>query len=187
MNTKDLVDRDGITIAATHLGLAEDPGERPWLHDAWSVTLTMPSTPVPSRSPESYGTYTSYPPRTLTTSYKTGIGHRKIERVCDWMWNSRELDRRLLVPRPYQKPLGIDLAAQYYAKTVPPDAASVLDALLSDATAEDEIFEDWCATFGADTDSRKALETYLACQRCATDLRRLLGDKYAEYRDAGRL
>ena len=38
-----------------------------------------------------------------------------------------------------------------------------------------ESFEDWCANFGYDTDSRKALDTYLACQKQAEDFRRLCG------------
>ena len=36
---------------------------------------------------------------------------------------------------------------------------------------------------GYDTDSRKGLDTYLACQQTGTDLRRLLGyDLYAKLR-----
>lgn len=54
----------------------------------------------------------------------------------------------------------------------PPTLDDVLYALVSDAEACDMSFDDWCSSFGYDTDSRKALDTYLACQRNATKLRK---------------
>lgn len=52
-----------------------------------------------------------------------------------------------------------------------PELSSVLCSLVMDAGACDESFDGWCCNFGYDTDSRKALETYLACQESATKLR----------------
>lgn len=158
MNTADLVKRDGITAASQHLGLQTEPGDRPWLHDAWSVTLAL-------------GT------ERLTVPYRTGIGHRSKRPIREHEWNN--LDRRLLVAgsRP----------GMIHDRPIPPDAASALDCLLSDASSAAEAFEDWCRDLGYDSDSRKALSIYLECQKVASDLRTFLGAKFAEYMEAERL
>ena len=70
----------------------------------------------------------------LETAYYTGTGHR----AKRTRWDN--------APRP-----------------VAPTAASVLYSLLLDASGADENFHDWCANYGYDTDSRKALATYEAC------------------------
>lgn len=77
--------------------------------------------------------------------YYIGTGHRKPQRKS---WDK--------TPRP-----------------VAPTAASVLHGLLLDASAGDDSFADWCDNYGYDTDSRKALETYLACQETAQKLAQL--------------
>lgn len=46
-----------------------------------------------------------------------------------------------------------------------PDLLDVLQCLLSDGSAADESFDDWCANFGYDTDSRKAFATYELCKK----------------------
>ncbi len=66
----------------------------------------------------------------------------------------------------------------------PPTSADVLSSLLLDSSAEHETFADWCANYGSDTDSRKALETYLACQESAGKLRKLLGADFARFTEA---
>lgn len=53
-----------------------------------------------------------------------------------------------------------------------PELSSVLYSLVMDANACDESFDDWCLNFGYDTNSRKALDTYLSCQVNATRLRK---------------
>lgn len=53
-----------------------------------------------------------------------------------------------------------------------PTVDDVLYSLLGDSEAENMTFDDWCANFGYDSDSRKALETYIACQNNAKKLRR---------------
>lgn len=47
---------------------------------------------------------------------------------------------------------------------VAPTAASLLYSLLLDRSAGLQTFYTWCAEIGYDTDSRKALAIYLACQ-----------------------
>ena len=68
-----------------------------------------------------------------------------------------------------------------------PTLADIMYSLQSDAACASESFDDFCSNCGYDTDSRKALETYLACQQTGTDLRRLglslqtLGELFQDY------
>lgn len=66
----------------------------------------------------------------------------------------------------------------------PPDAASVLSSLLLDSSASKETFGGWCESYGYDTDSRKALETYLECQENTLKLRKLLGADWQRFIEA---
>jgi len=61
-----------------------------------------------------------------------------------------------------------------------PTAVEVLDCLASDAAGIENTgdFDDWCADYGYDTDSRKAERIYRACQREAGKLRQFLGHLY---------
>lgn len=67
------------------------------------------------------------------------------------------------------------------AITEDPTAHDVLDCLLSDASAGEQTFEDFASEFGYDEDSRSALETWRACSRMASKLRRFLGDAFVDY------
>lgn len=62
----------------------------------------------------------------------------------------------------------------------PPTAADVLECLALDASSYENArsFEDWCAEYGYDTDSRKAERTYRAVKRGAERLERWLGNAY---------
>lgn len=60
-------------------------------------------------------------------------------------------------------------------KAVAPKAATVLHCLCYDAECGSDTFEEFCGNLGYDTDSRKALKTYLACQEIGSKLRQLLG------------
>jgi hypothetical protein len=68
-----------------------------------------------------------------------------------------------------------------------PDAADVLDCLLSDASSADQSFEDWCGDYGYDTDSRRHERTYKAVVRQTAKLRAFLGDDYDRAMAAERL
>ena len=61
-----------------------------------------------------------------------------------------------------------------------PDAAGVLECLLSDSSVSDD-FEDFCAEFGYDTDSRKAETTHKACLKTRENMQRLLGDDFEAF------
>lgn len=54
-----------------------------------------------------------------------------------------------------------------------PQAAGVLYSLLTDISATEQSFANWCADFGYDTDSRKAFSVYEACQQNADKLFKL--------------
>lgn len=61
---------------------------------------------------------------------------------------------------------------------IPPKAADVVYCLISDAQNGRETFEDFCSNYGYDTDSRKTLDTYLACQVAYSACWRLFGEHY---------
>lgn len=71
-----------------------------------------------------------------------------------------------------------------------PTAEDVLDCLASDASGFDNAssFEDWCAEYGLDSDSRKAEKTYRAIEFQRRDLVNLLGgDAYRALLECERL
>ena len=58
-----------------------------------------------------------------------------------------------------------------------PNPAEVLACYCREGLEANEPFADWCATFGYDKDSRKALATYLVCQANGEKARRVLGSR----------
>lgn len=68
-----------------------------------------------------------------------------------------------------------------------PEASGVLSCIISDADALENSFEEWAGNLGYDSDSRKALETYLVCQILGSELRSFLGiSAYNELRECER-
>ena len=55
-------------------------------------------------------------------------------------------------------------------KPLKPKLDDVLHALVMDASACEQSFEDWCSELGYSDDSIKALETYRECQKNADKL-----------------
>lgn len=89
--------------------------------------------------------------KTVSVEYHTGKGHRTLR-------------GKKLGFRPC-------LADWKNSKPTNPDLAELVHCLLLDSSASDQSFSDWCGNYGYDTDSRKALDTYLACQKAGHDLR----------------
>ena len=56
-----------------------------------------------------------------------------------------------------------------------PTAEDVLDCLAMDATSLGGSFEDWCAEFEYDTDSRRAERTFQVIEKQSKQLQRLIG------------
>ena len=67
-----------------------------------------------------------------------------------------------------------------------PTAEACLDCLLSDAQSGDMSFSAFCRELGYDEDSRKAEQTWKACQKSAANMRRLLGDDFKTFLYADR-
>jgi len=69
-----------------------------------------------------------------------------------------------------------------FAHTSPPTAGEVLSCLITEATSvlNANSFEDWASDFGYDPDSRKAEAAYRACGKISKQVKRFLGDNWAE-------
>lgn len=67
-----------------------------------------------------------------------------------------------------------------------PDAAGVLECLLSDAQSAGDGFDEFCANMGYDSDSRKAERIYKACEKTHERLSVLFGEDYQKFIDAER-
>lgn len=115
-----------------------------WECDAWRITFTRDT-----------------PFHTETFDYFTGLGLRgPAPKPTDGG------------PAPFRNTL---MWAELEAKRKPivPSADSVLSCLARDAIGSESTFEDWANEYGYDTDSRKALATYMECQETATKLRKV--------------
>ena len=139
-----------IKLTAKHVALEK---EGDWHHDKWSITLEFEG-------------------RIMTTSYSTGIGHRVATPGTEKIWNG------------YSTPEGNmsaeKAALRGFSKPGKVDLADVVSSLILDSSALDDSFEDWASNLGYDADSRKALATYLACQKHGAAARRLLGEHFEE-------
>jgi len=65
-------------------------------------------------------------------------------------------------------------------KPKPPKVADVLYSLLSDASAEQRNFYEWCSDYGHSLDSISALNTYRACLDTAHALHKCFSDELLE-------
>lgn len=92
-----------------------------------------------------------------TFEYFTGLGHG-VKR--DTIWGSKG------------KPKEPCIGTQSYWVRIP-SIDDLLECIESDASASERSFDDWCGDLGYDTDSRKALETYLSCQEIGQKLRKV--------------
>lgn len=110
-----------------------------------------------------------------TFDYYTGLGHRQaigfekkeFKRLSGSNINDHGLRELLKISR-----------------ATLPDIEELFYCLSLDSSAESMAFSDWCADCGYDTDSRKALKTYEACQENAVKMRGLVNvsaEKLQEY------
>ena len=132
---------DFTTLPVTITAIGAD-NEGDWEFDAWHVKFS-----------NKYGSW--------STTYKTGIGHRKFPKG--------------FVPDKTLNPRCIAFAQQESCKiTVMPSIADVMHSLIFDASAADDNFHDWCANYGYSEDSIKAMNMYKECLETATALRRYI-------------
>lgn len=98
-------------------------------------------------------------------------------RGVDGLWHFESWDVMLdgeVFPFRTSVPVLRTLHDQKNYRPKPPELADVVSCLVSDAQAMYEPFESWCGDLGYDTDSRKALNTYLECQTLGAKFLRVL-------------
>jgi hypothetical protein len=122
--------------------------------------------------------------KSLTTSYKTGIGHRKLAEGV----KKDPKGFRVVVGSGAAEVMSTEQAVERgWLYVVHPTLADVMACLVSDAEAvRGETFIDWCANMGSDSDSRTALDTYLACQKTYVELRGMLDKDYEKVVEGAR-
>ena len=153
------IDALGITFTVTTLdtGKADIPGKQKGAPSSHICQLTRRNV-------------------TIETPYSMGCGCR--EYIAGWkeiLLATNETTRQpnwKPVPQIWGKPTALQLKALESSRARP-QLADVLYSLVSDSQCANDTFADFCADLGYDTDSRKALETYLACQESGTKLRKL--------------
>ena len=87
--------------------------------------------------------------------YRTGLGHRGIHKTHS-AWYRRDL-------KEHHRGNHARITREW-ARPVKPQIAGLVYSIILDGMAAECTFAQWCAEFGYDTDSRKALATYEACQ-----------------------
>lgn len=146
-----------LKLTAIHVGLVEKTTEKDanypshkYLQDNWSVTI-------------------SYKGKEYTTSYFSGIGHRKL--ISSVQKDNRGYYNKIFGDFKNEK----GACEAQWLKLIPPTLANVMHCLLLDGRSATGTFEDFCGDLGYDSDSRKALETYLACQVTFNGMLKMLG------------
>lgn len=167
-----------VGIHSVYIGESK---EGDWHRDDWSCTL-------------------EYQGRTMRIDYHMGIGHRVFPehlpnaayanggiRVkssnATKVMTAGEYSKRY-AGKTYQPPVKMTrefaIVAEW-AQPVPPTAIDVLNACLSDASAIDLTFENWCSELGFDPDSRKAERIYNQCIQQTIQLKQLLGGDFGHF------
>lgn len=154
-------DRLGISFDGSfvHCGLVikNEDGKRN-LQDHWVLTLSKGSV-------------------TETFDYWTGIGHRKPQKVGDrdrWqVQRALKIIGGMELRQTDENFKNAKTELENGSTAVYPKLDDVLYCLLSDSEACDLDFDEWCAEFGYDTDSRKALAVYEACKANGEKCKRL--------------
>ena len=168
------LDQIKATIAAVFVGLVPDGSkkrETPRRVFQWTVTTT-------------------YQGRTYTGTYQAGIAHcartpeqwRKAAKQPGTRSRysvpiTREIAR---VFKPYGQLTLSDYEGEVYP--VPPTVAGYLGCLQLDArSGEHLLFEDFCAEFGDDPDSRAAERVWRACQETRGHMQKLFGADFETF------
>ena len=127
---------------------------------------------------DSFQVTLSYQGREMTTTFKMGLGHRIVDKIARYELDKYGLGKYAGKKIPYNIKSSYRVILEKFPKATQPEIADVLYCLLSDALYGQDTFEDFCYNYGYDTDSRKALEIYLVCQKTEKDLRKLLGNDF---------
>lgn len=157
-------------VALTELGLelnsvcvsqgqADIPGIQKGYSSEWAVTL--------SRGGLSF-----------TTTYTKGCGLRRYrvagsERYIDAHGVERHRPKYKRIPSVWGKPTPQQRKALAESVPEPVGIVELCYSLAMDAQYGRQTFAEFCSELGYDEDSRKAFDTYMACQKIATDLNRI--------------
>jgi len=158
-----------LTFDATFVPMKQEHEKYPQLH--WKVTI---------------GNKKGH---SLTTDYRQGMGHVKgYKQHWNSSWEAKlhaKAARRTCETGRLCR-IGQESYYETTKRQPKPELKNVLYCLVMDSSAIDETFEDWCGNFGYDTDSRKALDTFMLCQNIGIQLRQIVGgyDKLEQLREA---
>jgi len=174
----EFIESLGLIMECSYIGTKteqyKDQYGKPTEHvmDSWSCVLSRGS-------------------QTMTIPFHQGLAHRKMdeESYAKSIYGSAYLRTRIAERQAEVAKRKADIERNkdrykwaredydIYWKPVAPELDTVLDCLRSDAESWENArnFEDFCAEFGYDTDSRKAEGIYRACGEVAKELKFLLG------------
>ena len=151
-----------FNVVAVHCGLVvqkQDNGDR-HIQDKWIFSFNGPD-----------GVSHSF-------DFWTGIGHRKLQNLTHGYVRDRAkkiMDGAALKQTDENFAMAVE-TLENGSVAVLPKIDDVLYALVMDSVALDQTFEDWCADYGYDTDSRKAFATYEACCANGKKLKQIIPD-----------
>lgn len=103
----------------------------------------------------------------------TRIGERTTDNWKHDLWHISFYRRGLQKSCEFEFRTGIGHRSKKTGLAIRPKAAIVLHSITRDASARNQSFPDWCADYGYDSDSIKALNTYNECCEAATKLRQV--------------
>lgn len=171
MTPEEAIAKHGLSITSEFVPFSKSrnakPGAdgKPWKSLNWKVTMKKGDREV------------------ITTDYSAGIGHcPSYNKKPPANWDRPARDWQPLATAwecENGKPATYFMSGftpNRSAPTIEPKALDVIHSLVTDADTA-QPFEDWCADFGYDTDSRKAEATWKECVDIALKLRTALGDE----------
>lgn len=146
----ELLARQGITLLRIYLGEREDGQVR---QDSFRLVFEVREKKV------------------WETKFFSGVGNR-----TRTIPEERGVAKKLADYPRKQGQLGVKTVT--YVLT--PSLQEVLECLRLDASCGEELFRDFCESYGHDEDSRKSLDTYMHCQDTAYHMRRMFRGAYDE-------
>ena len=118
----------------------------------------------------------------FSTPFTCGLAHCKRSKLGD-KGPKVKVDHEIAKALTYVRKLSLSDLEGFVVPT-PPDAATVMSCLQSDAHAGDNTFEDFCSEFGYDSDSRKAHAIWERCANVRPELRKVLGAHFEAFMSA---
>ena len=138
-----------VTYSVTYTGKENREG---WQCDSWRFTI-----------------------KNQSFEYFTGPAHRAAVTAATKKCAAYEFTGLTEKDKAGQTPNGRRYLQRVQALREPqtPPVSGALYSILSDGAATEQSFSSWCEDCGYDSDSRKALATYIACQENSDKLRKV--------------